>query len=206
MDTHRSILRPEALIPLSAADLPTVGRGNTSRVYHLNVAPENVANSILLVGDPGRAIEGGKKFFDPIEFEDTHRGLHTLTGLDRETRRRCSYVTTGIGTSSVEVVFTELWALKNINLETRHPHQNVDPWTAIRVGTCGALRPDTKLDVPIITLYAIGLDNTGLPYSVPAQDDVCEQIRTKVDLLLKAKMEESYISKPSRLALDSLNS
>src|SRR5438270_842270 len=85
-------------------------------IYHLNVRPEEIANIIITVGDPGRVKEVSK-YFDKIEFRLSHREFNTHTGLIG--KKRVSVVSTGIGPDNIDIVLNELDALVNIDFEKR---------------------------------------------------------------------------------------
>ena len=170
-----------AAVPFTASDIPIDDEG---RIYHLQVKPGQIAPDILLVGDPGRAEVIGSRFLRDIEFEHEHRGLVTITGTSEITGEQATIIspvrttvtTSGIGTPSLEIVVSELVALNEIDFETRTRKSDFPRLHIIRVGTSGGLQASTKLGTPIITTYAIGLDNTGLFYEAPYPDEICERL------------------------------
>ena len=89
-------------------------------VYHLNLKPEHISNTIITVGDPDR-VSSVTKHFDTIEFKTHKREFHTQTGTYKG--KRLTVISTGIGTDNIDIVFNELDALVNINLETRELKQ-----------------------------------------------------------------------------------
>ena len=165
---------PSSPISFTAADLPIVA----GRVYHLSIRPEDLANEVIVVGDPGRATHIGKNFLQNIEVDIEHRGLRSITGQTKSHGHRVSVITTGMGTSSVEVVLAELVVLKEIDFATltRKPPEQRGNLTVIRLGTSGALQAETPLGTSIITEYAVGLDNTAMFYDIPVQDSVCSEL------------------------------
>ena len=85
-------------------------------VYHLNLLPEHIADTIITVGDPDR-VPGVTKYFESIEFSTHKREFHTQTGVYKG--KRMTVISTGIGTDNIDIVFNELDALVNIDLKTR---------------------------------------------------------------------------------------
>ena len=129
-------------------------------VYHLNLHPDQLADDVLLVGDPGR-VELIASFFDKIEVERQNRELVTRTGYFNG--KRITVMSTGMGTDNLDIVMNELDALANIDLKTRTPKEGHRSLNLIRIGTCGALQPEIEVeDSYVATRYAIGLD--GLLY------------------------------------------
>jgi uridine phosphorylase len=179
--------------PFTAADLPIDGEG---RIYHLQAKPGQIATDILIVGDPGRAEFIGSRFFKDLEFEQEHRGLVTITGTSDITGEQATIIspmrttvtTSGMGTPSLEIVVGELVALNEIDFETRKRKPDFPRLHIIRVGSSGGLQASTKLGTPIITTYAIGLDNSVLYYEVPPRDEICERVAGELELLINNAM------------------
>jgi uridine phosphorylase len=179
--------------PYAASDLPIDEDG---RIYHLQVRPGQIAPDILLVGDPGRAEMIGSTFLRDLELEHEHRGLVTVTGTSDITGEQATIVspvratvaTSGIGTPSLEIVVQELVALNEIDFETRKHKSDFPRLHILRVGTSGAVQASTELGTPIITSYAIGMDNTGLFYEASYADQVCERLEQELDDLIKRSM------------------
>ena len=175
------------------ADLPIDAHG---RVYHLQIKPEQLAPDILLVGDPGRAEVIGSTFLRDLEVEHEHRGLVTITGTSGITGGRATIIsplrttvtTSGMGTPSLEIVVNELLALHEIDFATRRPKNNFSRLHVIRVGTSGALQASTRLGAPIVTTYAIGMDNTGLYYEAPWPDETCQRLEQELTPVVRAAM------------------
>jgi uridine phosphorylase len=183
--------------PFTASDLPIDEEG---RIYHIQVKPGQVAPDILLVGDPGRAELIGSTFLEDIEFEHEHRGLVTVTGISTITGEpatiispvRVTAATSGIGAPSLEIVVSELVALNEIDFQTRTRKSQFPRLHILRVGTSGALQATTRLGTPIITSYAIGMDNTGLYYDTPYQDETCQRLEQELhDLVQRSMSKES---------------
>jgi uridine phosphorylase len=182
-----------AAYPYVASDLVI---DEDERIYHLQVKPDQIAPDILLVGDPGRAEVIGSSFLHDLEFEHEHRGLVTITGTSEITGEQATFIspvrttvtTSGIGTPSLEIVVSELVALNEIDFETRTPKAEFPRLHIIRVGSSGGLQVSTKLGTPIITTYAIGLDNTGFFYEATYQDEICRRLEGELDQVLKNSM------------------
>ena len=137
-------------------------------VYHLNLHPDQLADDVLLVGDPGR-VELIASFFDKIEVKRQNRELVTRTGYYNG--KRITVMSTGMGTDNLDIVMNELDALANIDLKTRMPKEGHRYLNLIRIGTCGALQPEIEVeDSYVATRYAIGLD--GLLYFYGKNEEV----------------------------------
>ena len=153
--------------PIPASQLVLNSEG---AIYHLNLHPDQLADDILLVGDPGR-VEMIADFFDTIEVKRQNRELVTRTGYYHG--KRISVISTGMGTDNLDIVMNELDALANIDLKTRMPKETHRALNIIRLGTCGALQPDIPVeDSYVATRYAIGLD--GLLYFYEKNKEVNE--------------------------------
>ncbi|MFL7869374.1 MAG: uridine phosphorylase [Anaerolineales bacterium] len=179
--------------PFTAADLPVDEQGH---IYHLQVKPEQIAPDVILVGDPGRAEMLGSTLLRDLEFKQEHRGLVTVTGTAQVTGRqatiisplRTTVMTTGMGTPSLEIVLNELVALNEIDFEQRTRKEHFPRLHVIRLGSSGGLQSSTELGTPIITSYAIGLDNTGLYYESPYPDQTCKRLEEELDQLVSNAM------------------
>ncbi|NOY50402.1 MAG: nucleoside phosphorylase [Chlorobi bacterium] len=129
-------------------------------VYHLNLKPGQIAETIFLVGDPARA---GiiAECFDEIEFQTSNREINTFTGTYKG--KRLSVLSTGMGTDNIEIVVNELDAVFNIDFESKLEKEEKTCLNLIRIGTSGALQEDIPVDNSyIVSRYALGLD--GLAY------------------------------------------
>lgn len=124
-------------------------------VYHLNLRPQDIARTIITVGDPDR-VDAVTKYFDSIRFTSQKREFKTTTGIYRNTE--ITVISTGIGTDNVDIVLNELDALVNIDLNTRKVKNTHTSLDIIRIGTSGAIQPDIKVNSFIVSRYAIGLD------------------------------------------------
>lgn len=126
------------------------------RVYHLDLLPEELAETIITVGDPDR-VAMVSKYFDTIEVRKKKREFHTHTG--RIGSKRITVISTGIGTDNIDIVLNELDALVNIDFETRTIKEKKTVLEIIRIGTSGAIQPQIPVDSYLYSEYAIGLDN-----------------------------------------------
>jgi len=174
-------MNPDKFKVILPDELPLVN----GRVYHLDLAPEELARNVIVVGDPDRVPLLANEFLHELSADRSHRGFRSITGLDRESGIPVSIVSTGIGAPSTEIVLNELAALNEIDFRTMRRKESFQPLTVIRVGTSGGLNPATPLGALVLTEYVIGLDNTGLFYDVPLRDPVCafleEQARAALD-------------------------
>ena len=125
-------------------------------IYHLDLAPEQLATTVITVGDPGR-VAMVSKYFDRIEHKASHREFITHTGYIGN--KRISVLSSGIGPDNIDIVVNELDALANIDFHTRTIKEEKTTLSIIRIGTCGGLQPDIAPGSMIVTSHAIGLDN-----------------------------------------------
>ena len=126
------------------------------RIYHLNIQKENIAPTIILVGDPQR-VPVVSAHFDKVEFTAHKREFVTHTGYYQG--KRLSVVSTGIGPDNIDIVLNELDALFNIDLERRAPKEEHTPLTFVRLGTSGSLQADIPVDSIVLSAYGLGMDN-----------------------------------------------
>lgn len=139
--------------PIAPSELILTPRGT---IYHLDLHPDQLADTIITVGDPGRVAEVSKHF-DAIEHKAAHREFVTHTG--RIGNKRISVVGTGIGPDNIDIVFNELDALANIDFETRTIREQKKSLNIIRFGTSGSLQADVPVDSLVVSSFGIGLDN-----------------------------------------------
>lgn len=136
-------------------------------VYHLNLLPKHISETVIAVGDPSR-VYMVSQHFDEVEFEMNKREFITHVGTYKG--KRITVISTGIGTDNVEIVFTELDALVNIDLKTREPKPRKKKLKIIRIGTSGALQEDIPVGSHLVSDYAVGLDNLMSFYDLPMDD------------------------------------
>jgi uridine phosphorylase len=125
-------------------------------VYHLNLLPKHISDTVITVGDPSRVYRISEHF-DDIEFEMNKREF--ITHVGKYNGKKITVISTGMGTDNIEIFFTELDALLNIDLKTREPKSKKKKIKVIRIGTSGALQEDIPLGTHLVTDYAVGLDN-----------------------------------------------
>ena len=134
-------------------------------VYHLNLLPEHIADTIIFVGDQDR-VERITKHFDSIEFETQKREFKTQTGTYKG--KRLTVLSTGIGPDNIDIVMNELDALVNIDLDTRKPKSELKSLNIIRVGTSGSLQADVPVDSFVLSTH--GLDLNGMLHFYQIED------------------------------------
>lgn len=139
--------------PIASSELIITDRG---AIYHLDCRPEEIADTIITVGDPDRVKEVSKHF-DKIEVQNQHREFVTHTGYLG--RKRISVVSTGIGPDNIDIVMNELDALANIDFQTRTPKPELTSLQIIRIGTSGSLQAEIPVDSFVAGTHGIGLDN-----------------------------------------------
>ena len=137
---------------ISEADLIINPDGS---IYHLNILPEDVADTIITVGDPDR-VEEVTKHFDSVELKKGKREFKTQTGYLG--KKRITVVSTGIGTDNIDIVLNELDALVNINFKTRIVNEKLKSLDIIRVGTSGSIREDIEVGTILASSHGLGLD------------------------------------------------
>lgn len=124
-------------------------------VFHLHVKPEQLADKVILVGDPGR-VSLVASHFEKVECDIQSREFHTITGSYQG--KRISVVSTGIGCDNIDIVMNELDALANIDFTTRHEKSPLKSLTLVRLGTCGGLQEYTPEGTYIASEKSIGFD------------------------------------------------
>jgi uridine phosphorylase len=129
-------------------------------VYHLNLKPENIAETVIFVGDPDR-VSKITQHFDVVEFTTHKREFKTETGVYKG--KRLSVISTGIGADNIDIVLNELDALVNINLETREINKKLKSLDIVRIGTSGSLQSDIPVDSFLMSSH--GMDINGMLHS-----------------------------------------
>jgi len=124
-------------------------------VYHLNLLPDDIAEKIILVGDPDR-VPKVSKYFDKIEIKKNKREFYTHTGILRG--ERITVMSTGIGTENIDIVINELDALVNIDLKKKEFTEKHSSLKLFRLGTCGSVNPDIEVDEMFVSKNVVGLD------------------------------------------------
>jgi len=124
-------------------------------IFHLHIKPEELADTVILVGDPGR-VELVASFFDSREFIRSSREFVTVTGSYKG--KRITVLSTGIGTDNIDIVINELDALANIDLKTREPKNEHKKLRILRIGTSGAIQPEIPLGSFVFSHISVGCD------------------------------------------------
>jgi len=137
---------------LSEADLIINPDGS---IYHLHLLPEDVAGTVITVGDPDR-VSMITKHFDRIELKKGNREFLTQTGYIGA--KRVTVISTGIGTDNIDIVLNELDALVNIDFQTRKVNKELTSLNIIRIGTSGAIQQDLPIGTILASSYGLGLD------------------------------------------------
>lgn len=138
-------------------------------IFHLHLRPEQLADKVILVGDPER-VPVVAQHFDQKEFELQSREFHTITGSYQG--KRITVVSTGIGCDNIDIVLNEIDALANIDFTTREEKDSLRQLEIVRIGTCGGLQPDTPEGTYIASVKSIGFD--GLLNYYGGRDSVCD--------------------------------
>jgi len=133
-------------------------------IFHLKLKPEEIADDIILVGDPGR-VDLIATFLDKVEVGRQNREFKTITGTYNN--KRVSILSSGIGTDNIDIVINELDALKNIDLTTKQVKKQLQSLRLIRLGTSGALQEDIPSGSFVMTSRSIGFDNLMQFYNIP---------------------------------------
>lgn len=138
-------------------------------IFHLHVKPEQLADKIILVGDPGR-VALVASHFETKECEVESREFKTITGTYKG--MRITVQSTGIGCDNIDIVVNEMDALANIDFKTRHEKETFKQLTFVRIGTCGGLQPYTPVGTFVASVKSIGFD--GLLNFYAGRNDVCD--------------------------------
>ena len=152
--------------PIASSELIINSDGS---VFHLHLRPEELAENVILVGDPGR-VDMVSSFFDNKEFTKSSREFNTVTGSYRG--KRVTVLSTGIGTDNIDIVMNELDALANIDLEQRIEKQQFRQLTIVRIGTSGGMQPDIPLGSFLISEKSVGFD--GMLNFYAGRNAVCD--------------------------------
>ena len=145
-------------------------------IYHLHLKPEDIADTIIFVGDQERVAEV-TKHFDTIDFETQSREFKTQTGTYKG--KRLSVISTGIGPDNIDIVLNELDALVNIDFETREIKSTKTSLSIVRIGTSGALQANIDIDSFVLSGYAMDINGMLQSY--------------KIDAIKHADMEAAFV-------------
>ena len=139
-------------------------------VFHLHIKPDQLADKIIVMGDPGR-VTLTASFFDSIECDVQSREFHTVTGMYKG--KRITAMSHGIGTDNIDIVVTELDALANVDFETREVKKDFKQLTIVRVGTSGGMQPHCPVGSFVVAEKSIGFD--GVIHYYDGSDKVREK-------------------------------
>lgn len=168
-------------------------------VYHLSLKPEHLSDTIITVGDPNR-VHSVSKHFDEIEFEMNKREF--ITHIGQYNGKRITVISTGMGTDNIEIFFTEIDALANVDLQTRKVKAEHRKLNIIRIGTSGAMQQDIHLGSHLVSEYAVGLDTLMCFYNLPQsklEDEIVTNIQKETGISFRP-----YIAKASQYLKDKI--
>jgi uridine phosphorylase len=187
------------MIKLSPTDLILRKDGS---VYHLNLLPKHIGDTIIAVGDPNRVYQVSK-YFQEVEFEMNQREFITCVGTYNG--KKVTVMSTGIGTDNIEIFLTELDALVNVDLKTREFKTKRKKLRIIRVGTSSAIQEDIPVGSLLVSQYAVGLDNLMNFYMLPQTDfetHIAEDIRRQTGIAFTPYVVNGSESLQKQIAFD----
>lgn len=159
-------------------------------IYHLNLLPENLADTVILVGDPER-VPRVSQHFDYLEFSVRKREFVTHTGTYKG--KKVSVVSTGIGTDNIDIVLNELDALVNIDFQTRNLKKVLKTLDIVRIGTSGAIQAEIPVDSFLRSDQAIGFDSLLHYYQRQHHPNLLQEETLSNHLQLSPKLSAPYI-------------
>ncbi|MBU2915837.1 nucleoside phosphorylase [Reichenbachiella agariperforans] len=171
-------------------------------VYHLNLKPENISDTILTVGDPSRVFRVSQ-YFDTIDFEMNRREFITHKGTYKG--KKVTVISTGMGTDNVEIFMTELDALVNVDLKTRQVKEKKKKLNIIRIGTSGSLQEDLRLGSHLVSDFGVGLDTLMTFYNLRQtgqENTVTNKLRDYLDFPFKPYCVEGSTMLREKFAFD----
>jgi uridine phosphorylase len=161
-------------------------------VYHLDLRPEEIAGTIITVGDPDRVKEISKHF-DSIEVKASHREFISHTGYVG--KKRLTVLSSGIGPDNIDIVMNELDALANIDLQTRQIKNKLTSLNIIRIGTSGSLQADVPIDSFVASTHGLGIDNLLNFYRLEQNEEENQLIHSFVThTQMHGQMSHPYVS------------
>ena len=169
--------------------------------FHLHLKPQELADKVILVGDPGR-VALVASHFDGVECEANNREFRTITGNFK--KKRITIVSTGIGCDNIDIVLNELDALANINFETRKENANLRPLTLVRIGTCGGLQPNTPIGTFIASEKSIGFDGLLNYYANRDKLDVAFEKEFKKQVNWNPQLGNPYVADANKELLEQI--
>jgi len=189
------------MAPISESDLIINKDGS---VYHLNLKPENISETIITVGDPSRVFRVSQ-YFDSIDFEMNRREFITHKGKYKG--KEVTVISTGMGTDNVEIFMNEIDALANIDFKTREVKEKKRKLNIIRIGTSGALQEDIRLGSHLASDFGIGLDTLMVFYSLRQtgfENTLSSKLKDYIDLPFKPYCVEGSQSLREKFSFDML--
>lgn len=184
--------------PISETDLILNPDGS---IYHLNLLPGDVAETIITVGDPGRMGEVSK-YFDRIDLKKGKREFITHTGWIGD--KRITVISTGIGTDNIDIVLNELDALVNVDFTTRLIKEKLTSLNIIRIGTSGSLHVDLPVDTILVSDFGLGFDAL-MNYYVPHPDPIELELQVSVNTHFSAlKTVSPYLTTGSKTLIEKI--
>ena len=161
-------------------------------IYHLGILPHEIADTVILVGDPGR-VARVSKHFDKVEIQKSRREFVTHTGVMRG--KRISVISSGISTDNIDIVMNEVDALVNIDLQSGAQKADHTQLTFLRLGTSGSIREDLPVDSLICSAVAVGLDALDRYYR-HEPDPECARSAEAIEALMRPHIElPVYVAK-----------
>ncbi len=173
-------------------------------IFHLHLKPENLADKVILVGDPGR-VALVASHFENVECEVSNREFRAITGTFRG--KRITALSTGIGCDNIDIVVNELDALANIDFKTRTENEILRQLTLVRIGTCGGLQPYTPVGTYIASAKSIGFD--GLLNFYAGRNQACDlefEAEFKKQVEWNAQLGNPYVACADKELLDTIAS
>lgn len=170
-------------------------------IFHLHLKPQELADKVILVGDPGR-VALVASHFDGVECEVNNREFRTITGNFK--KKRITIVSTGIGCDNIDIVLNELDALANINFETRKENANLRPLTLVRIGTCGGLQPNTPIGTFIASEKSIGFDGLLNYYANRDKLDIAFEKEFKKQVNWNPQLGNPYVADADKELLEQI--
>ncbi len=168
-------------------------------IYHLDMLPEDVADTVIFVGDPGRVKEVSKHF-DTVEVKNEHREFISHTGYLGS--KRLTVISTGIGPDNIDIVLNELDALVNIDFKTRTINSVLKHLNIVRIGTSGSLQKDIPVDGFVASSHGLGIDNLLNFYSHTSNDEEQQIIQQFINhTQIDASVSQPYITGASSALL-----
>jgi uridine phosphorylase len=165
---------------------------NRGAIYHLDVLPEELAHTIITVGDPFR-VEQVSKHFDKIESKQVHREFISHTGYIGS--KRLTVISSGIGPDNIDIVLNELDALANIDFKTRTVREDLVSLQIIRIGTSGSLQSSIPVDSFVASTHGLGLDNLLNYYRLEQNEEENQLLQSFItQTQLSANVCQPYIS------------